>query len=128
MNKIILSVLIFLFSVNGFAQDGVKFMEGSFQEALNVAKQQKKMVFVDVYTSWCGPCKMLAPVLEETAQELQGKVEIVKVDVDQDASLAAQFRIMSVPTMILFRNGEAIQKISGFQPKPQLVSFLKQFI
>ena len=55
MNKIVLSVLIFLFSMNGFAQDGVKFMEGNFQEALNVARQQKKMVFVDVYTSWCGP-------------------------------------------------------------------------
>ena len=52
MNKIILSVLIFLFSMNGFTQEGVKFMEGSFQEALNVAKQQKKMVFVDVCTSW----------------------------------------------------------------------------
>ena len=90
--------------------------------------QSDKTVLVDFYADWCGPCKMLAPVLEETAQELQGKVEIVKVDVDQDASLAANFRIMSVPTMILFRNGEAIQKISGFQPKPQLVSFLKQFI
>ena len=56
MNKIVLSVLIFLFAMNGFAQEGVKFMEGSFQEALNVAKQQKKMVFVDVCTSWCVPC------------------------------------------------------------------------
>ena len=93
----------------------------------NELMKKEGLVLVDFFATWCGPCKMLAPVLEETAQELQGKVEIVKVDVE-DASLAANFRIMSVPTMILFRNGEAIQKISGFQPNPQLVSFLKQFI
>ena len=71
---------------------------------------------------------MLSPVLEEVAAELQGDIEIIKVDVDQQSSLAAAYRIMSVPTMILFKNGEAIQQISGYQPKVQLVAFLKQFI
>ena len=68
MNKIVLSVLIFLFSMNGFAQDGVKFMEGNFQEALNVARQQKKMVFVDVYTSWCGPCRWMSEEVLQTPE------------------------------------------------------------
>ena len=63
----------------------------------NELMKKEGLVLVDFFATWCGPCKMLAPVLEETAQELQGKVEIVKVDVDQDASLAANFRIMSVP-------------------------------
>lgn len=94
----------------------------------NEITKQKPLVLVDFFATWCGPCKMLSPVLEEVAAELQGDIEIINVDVDQQSSLAAAYRIMSVPTMILFKNGEAIQQISGYQPKAQLVAFLKQFI
>ena len=90
----------------------------------NEITKQKPLVLVDFFATWCGPCKMLSPVLEEVAAELQGDIEIIKVDVDQQSA----YRIMSVPTMILFKNGEAIQQISGYQPKAQLVAFLKQFI
>lgn len=93
----------------------------------NQITKEKPLVLVDFFATWCGPCKMLSPVLEEVAQEMAGQIEIVKVDVDQQTPLAAQYKIMSVPTMLLFKNGELIQRISGYQPKQQLVSFLKQF-
>ena len=75
------------------------------------------VVLVDFFATWCGPCKMLAPVLE-----------IVKVDVDQEGDLAMKFGIMSVPTMIVFKNGEAVKQISGYQPKTQLANILNQLL
>ena len=71
------------------------------------------VVLVDFFATWCGPCKMLSPVLEQVSEELAGKVEIVKVDVDQDGDLAAQFGIMSVPTMIVFKDGTACRENAG---------------
>lgn len=85
-------------------------------------------VLVDFFATWCGPCKMLAPVLEQIAPKFEGKVSIVKVDVDKDQEMAMQYGIMSVPTMILFKNGEVVKQIQGFQPAPQLEAFLNQFV
>lgn len=86
------------------------------------------VVLVDFFATWCGPCKMLSPVLEKVAEELAGEVKVVKVDVDQDSELAMQFGIMSVPTMIIFKNGEAVKKLQGFMAQPQLVAALSEFI
>lgn len=86
------------------------------------------VVLVDFFATWCGPCKMLSPVLEELSKELEGKVNIVKVDVDQDGELAMQFRVMSVPTMILFKDGQPVHQISGYQPKQPLKALLEKFI
>lgn len=86
------------------------------------------VVLVDFFATWCGPCKMLAPVLEKVAETMQGKAEIVKVDVDQENALAMKFGIMSVPTMIIFKDGEAVRQISGYQPQPALEAELKKFI
>lgn len=94
----------------------------------NQITKERPLVLVDFFATWCGPCKMLSPVLESVAQELGDQIEIVKVDVDQQSALAASFKIMSVPTMLLFKNGELIQRISGYQPAPQLSAFLKQFM
>ena len=80
------------------------------------------VVLVDFFATWCGPCKMLAPVLEELAEDM------VKVDVDQEGDLAMKFGIMSVPTMIVFKNGEAVKQISGYQPKTQLANILNQLL
>lgn len=86
------------------------------------------VVLVDFFATWCGPCKMLSPVLEELAEDLKGKAEIVKVDVDQEGSLAMDFNIMSVPTMIIFKDGKAVKQIMGFQPKQQLLSILEAYL
>lgn len=92
------------------------------------AMKNDGMLLVDFFATWCGPCKMLAPVLEELAPKFEGKLNIVKVDVDKDSDLAMQFGIMSVPTMILFKDGQPIKQIQGFQPAPQLENLLNQLI
>ena len=84
------------------------------------------VVLVDFWATWCGPCKMIAPVLEELDQELAGKVNIVKVDVDQNQETASQFGIMSIPTLLLFKDGEQVDKTVGFQPKEALAEFIQK--
>lgn len=86
------------------------------------------VVLVDFFATWCGPCKMLSPVLEQVSEELAGKVEIVKVDVDQDSDLAGQFGIMSVPTMIVFKDGQPVGKMQGHVPAPQLKEALEKML
>lgn len=83
------------------------------------------IVLVDFFATWCGPCKMLAPVLEELSTAYEGKATIVKVDVDQENDLAAQYGVMSIPTLVLFKNGEIVKQVTGFQPKPQLEALIK---
>ena len=82
------------------------------------------VVLVDFFATWCGPCKMLGPVLEEIAKE-QTDLKIVKVDVDQHESLAQQFGIMSVPTLVLYKDGRPVKRMSGFMPKDALLEWIK---
>ncbi|MDE6195722.1 MAG: thioredoxin [Erysipelotrichaceae bacterium] len=79
---------------------------------------------VDFFANWCGPCKMVGPVLEELAKEYEGRATIVKVDVDQEQELAAQFNIMTIPTIIVFKEGKMLKQVVGFQPKPQLAALI----
>jgi len=79
-------------------------------------------VLVDFFATWCGPCKMMAPVLEEAAGEVAGRGAIYKIDVDQAPAIASQYGIMSVPTMILFKDGQPAQQIVGVQPKQAVTS------
>lgn len=83
------------------------------------------LTLVDFYADWCGPCKMIAPVLEELAQEMSGVAKIVKVNVDQAASIAAEYSVMSIPTLILFKDGQNTQQVVGFQPKEALASLIE---
>ena len=102
-------------------------------EVINTAKfnelmKQEGLVLVDFFATWCGPCKMLGPVLESVQEELEGKIKIVKVDVDESNDLAAAFGVMAVPTMVLFKDGKQINAFSGYMPKEQLVGILQKYL
>ena len=86
------------------------------------------VVLVDFFATWCGPCKMLAPVLEELSTELEGKVKIYKVDVDENGDLARKYGIMSVPTMIAFKDGKEVYKSVGFSSKADLKAKLESYV
>jgi thioredoxin 1 len=80
---------------------------------------------VDFWAVWCGPCKMIAPVLDEIAGEYDGKLQVVKLDVDHNSQSAMQYGGMSIPTLILFTKGQAVERIVGFMPKAKVLAKLK---
>ena len=82
------------------------------------------VVLVDFWAAWCGPCKMIAPVLEEVDAEIGNEVKIVKVDVDNNQATAGEYGIMSIPSLLLFVDGELKAKTAGFMPKDALVDFI----
>ena len=82
-------------------------------------------VLVDFFATWCGPCKMLAPVLDEVASELSGKATVYKVDVDKSPEIAQRYSIMSVPTLIVFENGQVKKTTMGAQPKSSLLALFE---
>lgn len=82
-------------------------------------------VLVDFWASWCGPCKMFSPIVDEFAQENQGKVKVGKINIDEEPDLAAQFRVMSIPTAMLFENGQVRETLVGVQPKARLEAMTK---
>ena len=91
-------------------------------------KTAQGVVLVDFFATWCGPCKMMAPILEQAQQELGEAVKIFKVDVDESEQLAASFGIMSIPTLYLFVNGEEKEHNTGLLNKNQVVSMLKKYL
>ena len=80
---------------------------------------------VDFWAVWCGPCKMIAPILEEIAQEYAGRLQICKLDVDHNNQLAMQYGVMGIPTLILFKNGQPVERIVGYMPKEKLLARLE---
>ncbi len=86
------------------------------------------IVLVDFWAPWCGPCKMIAPVLEELDTDMGDKVKIVKVDVDENQETAGKFGVMSIPTLLVLKDGEVVDKAVGYQPKEALAEVLNKHI
>ena len=87
-----------------------------------------KPTLIDFYADWCGPCKMMPPILKEVVNRLGNKVRVVKIDVDKNQNLAAKLQIQGVPTLILFKNGSQVWRQSGVQQATQLQSIINQHI
>jgi thioredoxin 1 len=94
--------------------------EATFED--EVLTDYSQPVLVDFSAVWCGPCKMLDPIVEELAQEWSNLIKVVKLDVDHNASIAMQYQVMGVPTLILFKDGEPQERVTGYQPKDRLVT------
>ena len=99
-------------------------MKGNFNSIINSAMP----VLVDFYAEWCGPCKVQSPILVEIARELNGKLKVIKIDVDKNPEIAARFQIRGVPTLALFRNGQILWRQSGLMDKSSLKNLLQQFL
>ena len=100
----------------------LKFTDASFQSEV---LESDVPVLVDFYADWCGPCKMMAPVIEELSNEYEGKVKIGKLNVDEQPKTAEKYRVMSIPTMLLIKNGQPVETIVGAVPKSSLVEKLE---
>ena len=100
----------------------LKFEEGNFEE--EVLKSTGK-VLVDFYADWCGPCKMMSPIIDDIANEVDGKVKVGKVNVDNNQELAIRYDVMSIPTIMIFENGKNIKTFIGVTDKNEILEVLK---
>ena len=87
-----------------------------------------KPVIVDYWAEWCGPCRMIAPLLEEIAGEYSDKIDVVKLNVDENPGIAQRYQILAIPTLSVFQNGEVVKQIKGAKPKAALLKDLADFI
>ncbi len=85
-------------------------------------------VLVDFWAPWCGPCKMLAPTIDELAEDYKGKVRVGKLNTDESRQVAVQHQISAIPTLMLFKGGEVVERVSGLQPKEQLAALLDKHL
>ena len=103
------------------AHKAVEITDANFQEII----KSDKPVLVDFWAEWCGPCKMIGPVVEELAGEFEGKAVVGKVNVDENAAISAKYGIRSIPTLLIFKNGEIVDKQVGAVPKAVLFKKLE---
>lgn len=97
----------------------LKFTQADFQQEV---LESDIPVLVDFFATWCGPCKMMSPVLEQLSEELEGKLKVGKIDVDEEPNLAGQYQVMSIPNFVIFKDGRAVDQIIGAVPKEQMMA------
>lgn len=108
------------------ASDLIKSLgDANFKDFITTAQTP---VLVDFWADWCGPCKMIAPVVEEIAGEYQGKVQVAKVNVDQNRAIPERFKISSIPTLVMFKGGSEVERFVGFRTKKELKSILDKHV
>lgn len=106
--------------------DGISTLtDATFDEEIGAASEA---VIVDFWAEWCGPCKMIAPILEEISTEHRGKVRVAKLNVDENPNAARRFDVMSIPTLIVFQDGKPVKRMVGAKAKGQLLQELADFI
>ena len=101
----------------------IEFTDGNFKQ-----ETEQGLTLVDFWAPWCGPCRMVAPVVEELAEQYQGKVKVGKLNVDDNQQTAMQYRVMSIPTLILFKDGQPVEGVVGAQPKPAFEKLLEKHL
>ena len=126
MKNLLLIAFIFFGSLQLHAQDKIQWM--SMNDALEAQKETPKKIFMDAYTDWCGPCKMIAPILEELNNEYEGKINIYKVDTEAEQELAAAFAIRSIPSMLFIPMNEQPQMSNGSLPKQELQKLIQEVL
>lgn len=107
------------------AESPITLSDKSFDEEIQGAATP---VLVDFWAEWCGPCKMIAPILDEIASESDGKLTVAKLNVDEAPDIARRFGVMSIPTLILFNDGEPAKRVVGAKPKAALLSELAEYL
>ena len=99
-------------------------MQGNFESIIN----SETPVLIDFHADWCGPCKMLSPIVREVALEMKDKLKVIKIDVDKNPEISMRYQIQSVPTLMLFKNGNSVFRQSGVLGKSQLISIINSKI
>ncbi|MDB5082540.1 MAG: trxA [Chloroflexi bacterium] len=97
-------------------------------EAQVLEASKTKPVLVDFWATWCGPCKMLSPLVEQLAGEKAEQLNVAKIDVDENQQVSSQFGIMSIPTLILFKDGKPVKQLVGYMPKERILSQIEQYL
>jgi thioredoxin len=103
----------------------VKKKFSSFEQLI---EQAPTPVLVDFYATWCGPCQMMSPILEQVGVHMKDKLQVVKIDTDRYPIIASQYQIQALPTLVLFKNGEPVQRIEGVMQAPQLIQYLQALL
>ena len=123
MKKLLLVFVGLLCSLVISAQ--TNFQELSLEKAREQARAENKPIFLDCYTSWCGPCKMLSPVLRKLAEENVDALKVGKINVDEQRELAMRFQVSGIPMLVIFKDGKVVAKSVGYRPKSEIAAMLE---